>query len=808
MNKALRVLMVEDSEEDTLLIVRELKRGGYDPVYERVETSESMKSALNRLAWDIVLADYSMPQFSAPAALIVLKESGLDIPFIIVSGSIGEDIAVAIMKAGAHDYLMKNNLKRLIPAIEQELREAAVRRRLRKSEKALTESEKRYRQVVENATEIIYAVDMNGNFTYGNPAGLKVTGYSLEELRRFNYADLVLPEHRERVSQLYIKQFREKLPATYVEFPFFGKAGNIIWFGQNSTIVMEGDQIAGLHIIARDITERKKAEQALADSEQRYRNLVENAPDVIFTIALDGTIISLNPAFETITGWPGADWLHKPFVSMLHPDDLSRALELFEHLLKREGIPPFELRVLRKSGDYLMAEFTVTAQIQKGSVMYILGIGRDITERKQMEEALRKSEDRFRELYENAPVGYSEYDIQGRITNVNRTGLEMLGYDREEMLGHFLWEFSADQETARNQILEKLAGISPPAHNHEGAKRRKDGTIFPVLIEDRLIRDKKDRIIGIRSAVQDITVRKRAELELERHREHLSELVEERTKELAVAKLAADTANQAKSEFLANMSHELRTPLNSIMGFSEVLQDELFGKLNEKQHTHVDFILGSSQHLLSLINDILDLAKVEAGKLELDLSSFYLSEPLQAAMVLLKEKAMKEEIKFSLEIAPEADIQIEADERKLKQILFNLLSNGVKFTKPGGSVRVSARKVMSSEFVVGSAEKHGIYFDLLTQHSEPNDDFVEISVEDTGIGIREEDLPKLFKEFSQIDSGYSKTYEGTGLGLALSKRLVDLHGGRIWAESQIGKGSKFTFAIPIINKGAKEAEAI
>src|SRR4030042_1046214 len=302
MGTPLRVLIVEDSEEDTLLIIRELKRGGFDPIHERVETAESMKAALSTKAWDLILADYSMPHFSGLEALKLFKASGLDLPFIIVSGSIGEDVAVEAMKSGAHDYLMKSNLTRLVPAIQQELREAEVRRKLKVSQNALQESEKRYRQVVENATEIIYAIDDKGNFTYGNPAGLKVAGYSLQELRGLNYTDLVVPDHRERVSQAYINQFRERRPTSYIEFPFFNKSGEIIWFGQNTPLVIEDGRVVGFQIIARDITERKKVEQALSESEQRYRNLVENAPDVIYALPPDGTTTSLNPAFEGITG--------------------------------------------------------------------------------------------------------------------------------------------------------------------------------------------------------------------------------------------------------------------------------------------------------------------------------------------------------------------------------------------------------------------------------------------------------------------------------------------------------------------------
>jgi len=225
MDTPLRVLIIEDSEDDTLLIMHELKRGGYDPKYERVETAGAMNDALNQQEWDIVISDHSMPHFNSFNALDVLKKRGLDLPFFLVSGTIDEEMAVSAMKAGVHDYIMKGNLKRLVPAIARELRDAVVRQDRKRKEEALRESEKRYRQVIENATEIIYSLNAKGNFTYGNPAGLKVTGFSLEELRQFNYQDLIVPEHRERITSIYIKQFRERQATTYVEFQFFNKSG-------------------------------------------------------------------------------------------------------------------------------------------------------------------------------------------------------------------------------------------------------------------------------------------------------------------------------------------------------------------------------------------------------------------------------------------------------------------------------------------------------------------------------------------------------------------------------------------------------
>ncbi|MBA4419187.1 MAG: hypothetical protein C0392_14960 [Syntrophus sp. (in: bacteria)] len=270
----------------------------------------------------------------------------------------------------------------------------------------------------------------------------------------------------------------------------------------------------------------------------------------------------------------------------------------------------------------------------------------------------------------------------------------------------------------------------------------------------------------------------RANEELQSMNEEVQTMNEElqaHQRELVDANFNLAQSSKAKSEFLANMSHELRTPLNSVLGFSEILTTELYGELNEKQQEYAKNIHNSGKHLLSLINDILDLSKAESGKMELELCSFPLRDALGASIVMLQENAIKHNIKLSLEIEPEADNMIEADDRKLKQIMFNLVGNAVKFTPEGGSVNVYARKAGSQQ----------------------ETDFIELSVIDTGIGIKSEDIQRLFHEFTQLESPYTKHYEGTGLGLALTKRLVELHGGNIWVESEFGKGSKFIFTIPV-----------
>jgi len=388
-------------------------------------------------------------------------------------------------------------------------------------------------------------------------------------------------------------------------------------------------------------------------------------------------------------------------------------------------------------------------------------------EHRQAEEALQRSMERYQSTLDNMLEGCQILGFDWRYLYINDAAEKHNRRPKGELLGRrYVEMWPGIEDTEVFAVIRRCMEERTP-HILENEFIFPDGTKGWFELSIQSVPE------GIFILSIDITKRKRAE-------------------EAEIARKAAEEANRAKSDFLANMSHELRTPLNSIIGFSEILQDEMYGTLNEKQKEYVNDILNSGSHLLNLINDILDLSKVESGKMELELSKFLLVDILEMSKSMLKEKAMKHNITLSITIEPDADIEIEADERKLKQILFNLIGNAMKFTPDGGSVSVQARLVNSEQYLVNSKKLFTDDYSLTTDQN-----FIEISVTDTGIGIKQEDMDKLFKEFTQLETAYEKKYQGTGLGLALTKKLVELHGGKIWVESEYGKGSRFSFVIPI-----------
>lgn len=391
---------------------------------------------------------------------------------------------------------------------------------------------------------------------------------------------------------------------------------------------------------------------------------------------------------------------------------------------------------------------------------------REITEQNQAQEALQ-----FRAIFERCPIGIGLIDMKAQIVNTNLALCKIFGYSREELYGKRFTDYIPRERGDLKLYKQLMSGIrtdlnrtarvesQPFEHQEQIVERHcikierrclhQDGSLVWTDISISVIPGSNGKPDFFLAMIEDITERKQTELKL------------------CASQEAAEAASLAKSEFLATMSHELRTPLNVIMGFSQLLQQEIVGSLNKKQNEYVNSIYSNGEHLLAMINDILDLSKVEAGKDELLLSPLLVSDLCNYAMWTVRDRALEKGLQLTHEIDIGADICI-ADERRIKQMLLNLLTNAIKFT-PTGQVSLVVKKV-----------PQGITF----------------TVSDTGIGIDSNQFQFLFEPFKQLDSRLNRQYEGTGLGLALTRKLARLHGGDVTFTSILGKGSQFTLFLP------------
>jgi PAS domain S-box-containing protein len=523
MKSKLRILILEDSEDDALLVLHQMKKGGYDIEYERIMTAEEMRAALKEKPWDIILSDYQMPHFNGLEALTVLKESGTDIPLIVISGAIGEDIAVETMKNGARDYIMKHNLQRLLPAVERELRESKIRTK------------------------------------------------------------------------------------------------------QKSLALKQKQAEARLHL------------QSLA---------LEAAANCILITDKDGTILWANHAFTDLTGYT-------------------------------------------------------------------------------IEEAI------------------------GQNPRILKSGVhDAAFYDH-------LWQIILSGNVWRNEIVN----------------RRKDGTLYTEEATITPVQNQKGEITHFIAVKNDITARKQIEEKYHSLNAELEQRIQVRTRQLQLARDAAEKANQAKSAFLANMSHELRTPLNAILGYSQLMQRS--SSLLTEQKEVLAIINRSGEHLLALINDVLEISKIEVGQSVLEATTFDLHALFGDLESMLGPSARTKGLQFEILGTNRVPQYVVADENKLRQVLINVLGNAVKFTEQGGIIM----RVAVKDDVSDGAR-------------------LAVEVEDTGTGICENELDKLFICFEQTTGGRTKK-SGTGLGLAISRDYVRMMGGDITVTSQEGKGSIFRFEISI-----------
>ncbi len=1072
MNAPLRALIIEDNECDAELLVSHLESKSLDLSWTRVQTPEEFSNALYKKNWDVILADYSLPHFGIFPALKILKDLKLDIPFIVVSGTVSEEIAVEAMRAGAHDFCSKGKLTRLVPAVEREMREVRIRRERRNAREQVKISEARYRSLIEASNAMVWTASPSGEVIFADPRWEEFSSHRGAEITDLSWLGSVHPEDKDSAQQTWTNGFAQKKRFENLA-RFRRNDGSYRHLFFRVVPIFSSDGVLKEWVgAATDISDRKLSEEAVRLSEERYRDLFENAHDLVYTHDMEGRFTSVNLACELVTGYMREELMLMRWQEIVVKEMVPVVEKKLRQRLTGQVPEILEVDVVRRDGRRIPLELSARVVFYKGEPVGIQGVARDISDRISAESELRRmnraltlhneanqaivrsaNEAQFLERicrivvdtasYRLAWIGFAGQDESKSIVPVAQAGFEdgylsalqltwndtergrgptgksirlrtpvvvrdiqsnpdfapwrtaalqngyasvlalplayeghvygaltiyacefdafddaeiklLLGMAGDLAFGIRTFRMREEHSKAEKQVQLQASALSAAANaivitdlrgdilwvnpaftsltgyasgeviggnprrlksgkhtpefykqlwdtvksghvwTGEVVNKKKDGTLYtedmtitPVrnergeianfvaikqditewkrtaekiqeqterfqqladsiqegfwirqlnpsrllyinpgfekiigrpcpdiskaqnILLEAVVPEHRQRVLEILEVHQaelefeiqwpdgtrrwiwarkfpirnkagevyrtagialDVTERKQALATIQRAKEELEERVATRTEELQtvnqqleIRNREVEEATQHKSEFLASMSHELRTPLNAIIGFSDLLAECQEVKDDTKLTRYLGHVQKASRHLLQLINDVLDLTKVEAGKLELQPEEISLDVLINEVMATINPLAAQKCLELTRNILP--GLQLVTDYTRFKQVLFNLFSNAVKFTPEGGSIGIEAGE---------------------------EGEFVAISVIDSGIGIAPENLDKVFEEFKQLSIGTSGAKQGTGLGLTISRRLVEQQGGTIEVQSELGKGSRFT----------------
>jgi PAS domain S-box-containing protein len=622
---------------------------------------------------------------------------------------------------------------------------------------------------VDEANDLIYTISPDGFFTFINQVGERISESVTKQVIGRHYLDFIRSDFRQKVKEMYLNQIAGRKENSYFEFPFITAAGNEVWLGQNVRLIIENDQVRELQAVARDITERKLAEDKVGRLQKFYEQILGDLPGHLAVFDNQLNYIYVNQA--GVSNPKARQWvLGKNDLQFCEQWGIAKTVGeqrqkiLIKALTEKKQIS-FEEAITLKNNNKKYYHRSISPVLNEaGDVIQLIGYGLEITDLKKAEYELKKSENLFRSVLNTVGEGIITIDLQDKIIMINDEVTMMWGYSRDELIGQNT-RILMPQEQRNNydsiiHLINTATDSSFLRKPIELVGKRKEGTLFPVEIKIQRTQVDDEHFLTI--AVSDITERKR----------NLEDLIE--------ARRIAEDSTKAKNLFLANMSHEIRTPLNAVIGLSKLLRET---SLNPEQKILNEKLFISGENLLAIINEILDFSKIEAGKIEMVSIPFSLQKMIKRVYSSLEHTAEEKMITLTTSVDQQITTALMGDPVRLQQVLTNLVSNAIKFTQIGG-VEISCKLINQTDLTVK----------LL------------FSVTDTGIGIGKENLNNIFERFRQEDDSVTRIYGGTGLGLAISKQLVNLMGGELNVESEKGVGSRFSFTLEFTTTDEKELQ--
>ncbi|WP_333787764.1 PAS domain S-box protein [Methanomethylovorans sp.] len=611
----------------------------------------------------------------------------------------------------------------------------------------------KYRVLVENSADVILSTDPAGVITYISPS-VTTYGFTPDELLLKELSDLFFYEDQHKIVRSLSITLNNS-GQSRVQGRLKDPNGKIYWVELYAQAFFDKDgHVKGIIATIRDIGDRKANLNALEMASDMFISQARSASDAIIFSDSAGNIIFWNKGAENLFFYTVEEAMGM-HISMIMPRRYRHIHQGWDVVVStgRSWVMgnTIELYGLKRDGTEFPIEISHSTWKKDGALFFSVNI-RDITQRVLNEKEMREAKDKYRMIFEKSPLGIIHFDTYGVITQCNKSFVDIVGVEEANIIGNIIGLDLLKSDTSEEIKKCVTAVLSGEPDNYSGSSFSFIGatdtpiraSFVPVITEDKAI-------AGGICIVEDITESKKAR------------------EALIHAKNVAEEASRTKSEFLSNVTHELRTPLNAIMGFSDLLQESIEDKLNDNQRKYLNNIIAGGKDLLDVINNILDVSNIEAGKTNLELEDIHLEGLIQDVMTEMSSFASKKNIALQMELDPQVK-SIRVDRNKLQQILINLVSNAIKFGKEKGFVKIRSKQMH---------------------------DTLHIEVIDNGIGISTEDQQRLFKPFIQLDSSSTRKYKGNGIGLYIVKQFVDLHGGNVWLESEIGKGSTFTFTISL-----------